>query len=80
MKYEITIGPATDQYCGQCTYKKMNHKGFPGGEFDEWYCMLFDKILSSWGVYELKEKPTRCGDCKLLTERFMNMPELDEIK
>jgi hypothetical protein len=34
--------------------------------------MLFDKQLDGG------DGGARCGDCKILTERFTRMPELDE--
>ena len=78
MKYEIIINPKNNEHCGKCTYKKMNTKGNNCGLFKEWYCMLFDKILVAWDVFDKEQKPTRCGDCKILTKNFINMPELEE--
>ena len=80
MKYEIIIQPQDDQYCGKCTYKEINDKRHFLTGFNDWYCLLFNRILGSWDFRDKEERPTRCYECKKLTTNFMNMPELDEIK
>ena len=78
MKYEIIIEPKNKEDCGQCTFKKLNIKGNLTQTFKEWYCMLFDKILVAWDVYDKEHKPSRCLECKKVTTNFENTPELDE--
>lgn len=74
-KYEIVIKPEDDQFCGGCTYKTrlLEYDGIYG--MTPYGCMLFDKPLSNNLDYE---KVERCGDCKILIERFIKMPELEE--
>jgi len=72
-KYEIIIQPENDQYCGKCTYRSVSklHSIYD----DVYECLLFNKrVVTSMD----NNKSERCGDCKILTERFMRMPELEE--
>jgi len=82
MKYEIIIEPENEQYCGKCNYKiKDSEMQLFGTAIDTWKCMLFGSELVSWHpLYRDDTPPFRCGECKLLTERFMKMPELDEAR
>ena len=71
LKYEIIIEPEDLQYCGKCTYweRKKGHVYINK-------CLLFNKYLPSI-IDPNSNNPERCGDCKLMAERFEKMPELD---
>jgi len=70
IKYEIVICPEDDHLCGKCTYKYKEGSIYGTSNYK---CLLFGNDL-----YGFDRKTQRCGDCKLLTERFIKMPELDE--
>ena len=74
IKYEIIINPEDDRFCGSCTYKDLSNQYSSNS-----YCWqrIYKCLLFNMTLCNSFEKAERCGDCKLMTERFEKMPEID---